>query len=606
MDRVAFLRSLPYLRQLDPEMWTTAVTGSGNDESQEVYSGSTVTPPTPSKNKSLLLFEEPTVVSIEPKSCHQKIHNSNTTNNENAQCDKIETIDAPTMSRKRRRADNESDERINSNHGIPAPAFFQQYNSDIGETTIGKSNETDGPSINNDPALSAFEAAIIRQENCNDDDDRSITRSWLLFRFGGRFVYLVDTNAIVTITYEPCSDDDSEKSTDAIKSPPMKRQKSENTKDDNAQAGAPTTIKTPASLVLAFPFCSFRMFSLPNKSNDETPQEGTNGTRSFLLNKNALVEEKLLKARSTLLKRFALDESRSTSQELMSPRLSATIRPGGEEETTMVNSSIPLFLQSKSHNFLNEDWSFCLDVKLPSASPQKNGIPSKVEGSKSSNDAFSSFENGQKIDAPADHSLQTSTPNERVDASERKEGEATKEDDNYERDEKGTDSEIKEDNDDHVGDEIISLRKEKEVTDIGATSDVVGQSWKHDLLNKRCNFDGSWYALQSAMRNKISQTTQANEDGSISHLTRAAQFLSLSYLTPEEALDMSLQSENDIETATKGIENEIESIFPGRGSRKPAGNYADLGNFKERIEYLLHQRKESVDSKLALLFTPKR
>jgi len=68
---------------------------------------------------------------------------------------------------------------------------------------------------------------------------------------------------------------------------------------------------------------------------------------------------------------------------------------------------------------------------------------------------------------------------------------------------------------------------------------------------------------------------------------------------------MSLKCEDDIAFATKGIQQEIERIFPGRGSRKSTAS-ADLGNFKEKIENLLCIRKEAVDAKLAMLLTPKR
>ena len=106
----------------------------------------------------------------------------------------------------------------------------------------------------------------------------------------------------------------------------------------------------------------------------------------------------------------------------------------------------------------------------------------------------------------------------------------------------------------------------------------------------------------------MNKTTQAQtiQDGKFSHLTRAAQSLSSSYLSARELIDMSSQSEDDITAATTGIEKEIERIFPGRGSKKPAGNPTDLGNFREKIDHLLRLRKESIDAKLALLLTPKR
>jgi len=128
-------------------------------------------------------------------------------------------------------------------------------------------------------------------------------------------------------------------------------------------------------------------------------------------------------------------------------------------------------------------------------------------------------------------------------------------------------------------------------------------SWKHELLNKRCNFDASWESVQNAVHDN---TIESLSSGNVSHLTHAAQSLSSSYLTSKELSDKSSQCEDDIEFATKGIEKEIEKLFPGRLSRKPAGNPPDLGNFKEKIEHLLRLRKESVEAKIALLFTPKR
>jgi len=632
MDRVAFLRSLPYLRQLDHEIWAVATTNGGvNYESQEVYSGSTVTPPTPSKNKSLSLFEESAVVSIEPRLLggHK---NAIKANDEDG--DEVMDMNAPVLCRKRGRTDVDIDAPTNVHQNSSAPAFFQQYKLDTEERVMNDKLETnpmeptevDIQSINNDPALCSFEAAIVKhnpnplgspvkqdgEENCDDD-----ISNWLLFRFGCRFVYLVDTNAIINVTYEASIDekDGSEESKDAIQSPPMKRQKNANTDGETVQ-GDPTNaekVTCPASLVVTFPFCSFRMFSLQNKY-DESAQEGTNGTRSFLLKTVMTAEERLMKARSMLLKHFELDEgketlqNRSASREMMSAGRSFAIQHGFEDEAAIVNRSIPPFLVSNSSRFLDEDWSFCVDdnktlpcASLPS-SPQNNTSPSKIDGSHSAKDS-SSFENGQKADVPENELLESSKEDEGERGSNKEE---TNGDDNLEVCDKKTDSEMNGVDSNGAGDDTISLteKNEQQTTDTEIENDTE-HSWKHELLDKRCNFDASWSSVQKTMHNKTTQT-QTKEDGAVSHLTRAAQSLSTSYLSTKELFDMSSQSEDDIVAATKGIEKEIERIFPGRGSRKPTSNPTDLGNFKGKIEHLLRLRKEAVDARLALLLTPKR
>ena len=639
MDRVAFLRSLPYLRQLDPEIWAaTTSNNSGNDESQEVYSGSTVTPPTPSKNKSLFLFEESAVVSIEPRIWSRERKSIQSANNEDG--DEIMDMDAQhVLCRKRGRSDLEIDASTTDvHHNHTAPAFFQQCKlntekrdtENTDETDHAESKEIDFQSINNDPALCSFEAAIVRHnpnplgspvkqdggENCDDG-----ISNWLLFRFGSRFVFLVDKNAIINITCYSSTDekDGTDRSKDAIQSPPAKRQKNANHSKGETEPANPTNVEKvtrPASLVVSFPFCSFRMFSLQNK-NDEAAREGTNSTRSsFLLKTVMTAEEKLMKARSMLLKHFELDEekvklqNRSSSREMITSGRSFAIQHDFEDEAALANSSIPSFLVSNSSSFLDEDWSFCVDDSktLPcaslSSSIQKDVSPSKIEGSGSAKGSSSSFENGQKIDMPVKGSPETLKDDEG-------ERDSNKDDttggDDLEEGDKKSGSEKEEVQNNDVDDEAIALteEKDKQSTDIEIKNEVQ-HSWKNELLNKRCDFDSSWSSVQKAMHNKTTTQTKAKEDGRVSHFTRAAQSLSSSYLSPGELIDMSSQAEDDIVTATKGIEKELEKIFPGRGSRKPTANPTDLGNFKEKIEDLLRLRQESVDAKLALLFTPKR
>ena len=194
MDRAAFLRSLPYLRQLDSQIWATSTNNAiGNDDNAEVYSGSTVTPPTPSKNNSLLLFEEPAVVSLEPRIVGS---------GENINDEIMEIDDTVVKCRKRGRADLEN-ATANYIHNPTTPAFFQQYRLDDSlppkdpkeETAVDNKQEINNARskginfesiINSDPALCSFEAAIVQynpnplgcpalkcgEENGNDDDDQ--------------------------------------------------------------------------------------------------------------------------------------------------------------------------------------------------------------------------------------------------------------------------------------------------------------------------------------------------------------------------------------------------------------------------------------------------
>ena len=72
MDRVSFLRSLNFLRPLPPSVWdgsASNIDDNSNDNNvEDVYSGSTISPPTPSKNNAILLFDESLfVASIKPK-----------------------------------------------------------------------------------------------------------------------------------------------------------------------------------------------------------------------------------------------------------------------------------------------------------------------------------------------------------------------------------------------------------------------------------------------------------------------------------------------------------------------------------------------------------
>lgn len=91
-----------------------------------------------------------------------------------------------------------------------------------------------------------------------------IKLNWLLFRFGFRFVFLVDSSAIINVRYEPSIDGKhgGEESKDTMQSPPLKRNKSGSTAECN---DADRMDASPASLVVSFPLCSFRIFSCKTK-----------------------------------------------------------------------------------------------------------------------------------------------------------------------------------------------------------------------------------------------------------------------------------------------------------------------------------------------------
>ena len=188
--------------------------------------------------------------------------------------------------------------------------------------------------------------------------------------------------------------------------------------------------------------------------------------------------------------------------------------------------------------------------------------------------------------------------------------EETSGEDNLEEDDKNVDCDVEDSEEKDECDKTVSSaeKNNNEKHDVYVVNDVADQtSWKHELLNKRSNFDASWSFIQKAMQENTTEAPSTHGDRSISYLTHAAQSLSSSYISPDKLSDMSLKCEDDIAFATKGIQQEIERIFPGRGSRKSTGsNPADLGNFKEKIENLLCIRKEAVDAKLAMLLTPKR
>ena len=89
MDRASFLRSLNFLRPLPPNVWDSSVvtcigddSNNQNDDEDGAYSGSTITPPTPSRNSNaVLVFNGPhIVVSIESDTSYDLIERRVTMN----------------------------------------------------------------------------------------------------------------------------------------------------------------------------------------------------------------------------------------------------------------------------------------------------------------------------------------------------------------------------------------------------------------------------------------------------------------------------------------------------------------------------------------------
>jgi len=257
MDRAAFLRSLNFLRPLPPGTWD----GNTNDE-DEPYSGSTITPPTPSKDNVIALLEGSLfAVSIEPSS--DSVADGSGSHGQQQQ--EIEGDD--NDSRKRGR-DNHEGVPVMSKERFPiGPAFFQSHSIYATKNSTNSTKETpidvDPPEndahlpeqdddagggeeadrkkvwmINSDPSMCTFEAAIMKKlpvaapgdapAAVHDDDgvffstpnrhrrgdvsgngeteDVPESSKALLFRFGNRFVFHVDESAIMGLTYEPGHD----------------------------------------------------------------------------------------------------------------------------------------------------------------------------------------------------------------------------------------------------------------------------------------------------------------------------------------------------------------------------------------------------------------
>jgi len=435
MDRASFLRSLNFLRPVKPEAWDTA--DNNNDISIDM-SGSTITPPTPSKSNAMVLFQEESmfVVSIEPTLSSD-----------------ISVVDngEDGMRKKRGRDDDMlSTKQKDGSTTTIGPAFFhqdstikQQSSAKTADTVNGDDNMdvdyntvTEQSSLkhqtNSDPSLCTFEAVIIKKlsselgdettpndknqqqqqqqqdtsELSNDTDSKT-----LLFRFGGRFVFHVDESAILDVSYQSGDDEEEDTTTDKgiskeggdkeKGSPPSKRQRNE-TGDGIA---ATKSTKVPPCLIISFSSCVLRVFSLKEDTKDDgnasgsndTPNDKTSRIWGTLATVKTTVENRLTNAQTVLLQQFDIEERKHNSQ-----HTSWKMAPPGSGMSfhswpkTFEDSSFHInALQYKDLTFMKENWSACLGKKQiiecpveESTSPQKSGSPSK-SGS-------SAFENGQK------------------------------------------------------------------------------------------------------------------------------------------------------------------------------------------------------------------
>lgn len=464
MDRAAFLRSLDFLRPLPPAVWESSIADGNNDE--EPYSGSTITPPTPSKHNAILLFDESVfVASIEPGDILQ----NDWSNAGNGRDEDDDT---------RRKRDR--DEYLSTNTSpCPSsigPAFFQQHHN-IAQSTATCDKDTadhadgDGAEaqamdvdhddehnvergadgvqadlqlqINSDPSLCAFEAAIVKKlpsifelqddsvlttptggKRDSSHNELSVESRALLFRFGNRFLFQVDESAIAELKYEPGHGEgvdgkigatmDSE-GVRAKDSPPSKRQRNEGDGSaDKTEKVSSESRKLPSSLVISFGSCSFRVFSL--EDDVAAQNDATDTTRpssrvwGALAKTTETVASRLMNARSVLMQQFDIERREhhaASSQWKMAP-------PGSGLAFHVYPGAFTYSLQMNPSSYkagLDEDWSYCLGkrnlIECTSAapSPQKSSTPSKSgTGSSSTN-----FEHGQKDQAPKDGSQQNST-----------------------------------------------------------------------------------------------------------------------------------------------------------------------------------------------------
>ncbi|KAL3766218.1 hypothetical protein ACHAW5_002564 [Stephanodiscus triporus] len=659
MDRAAFLRSLNFLRPLPPGVWDSSVASvDGKDDDEGAYSGSTIAPPTPSRDDNALLVLEglPCVVSIEPTARYDNRFDDDGGNDRR-----------DDASRKRVRGDDYSPDVVAS-----GPAFFKR----LPVVTDADGGETDwNYQVNSDPSLCTFEAAIVkkfssgsaleevrggvlstrdRYRQADEHDTTEVDSRSLLFRFGNRFVFHVDDSAILEIKYDPGSDGGSsgDDNPDTVgdqmtnDSPPPKRHRSDD--DGSPRAGNLCVIakQLPPSLTISFGSCTFRVFSfdcgiIETAAAAETtrPSSRVWGT---LAKPAETVEDRLVNARNFLIQQFEIDnrerkhrrDAAVSSWRMAPPGSGLAFHYWPESFQGSFHSNTQTY---KSSCFVEEDWSCCLGGKLgttesasDASSPQKSSSPSK-SGSSSTN-----FEHGQKEQAQLMNGSETGNSGKHQNdeergvchqtsyllhgsknndddgyggelskiqsSSPRMPGNNDREDDtnnkecNTENGRRNNHSDLNDYNKNKAEEEEIDMENE------GANK----QLWKDKICNKYYLFRSSAVQMELANPAAVSSPHPGNISAVAHNITSCAESLSSSYLSIEEFKERSRQFEDDIGHATSEMEMVLEKMFPARGRKSSAAPIGQSTDLVRKIAELMSSRKEAVAAKLALLMIPKR
>ncbi|KAL3823770.1 hypothetical protein ACHAXA_004863 [Cyclostephanos tholiformis] len=672
MDRAAFLRSLNFLRPLPPGVWDSCVASiDGNDDDDDgAYSGSTITPPTPSRKNSTLVFDGPPfVVSIEPA-----VRSEGRVDGNGRRDDRSDD------GRKRLRADDdlfggatcgpaffnhrpiitETDE---ARHDVADAAAANARNMDVEPDNVQRGGLDGGGidwkyHVNSDPALCTFEAAIIKTISSESEIEEvrgnavstpegllqatnhgtgEVESKSLMFRFGNRFAFHVDESAILEIRYEPGSDGerydgDNRHRNDAgdqttNNSPPSKLHKNEGDGFSRAEKSPPVRAKKhPPSLTISFGSCNFRVFSLECSIIETTAAETTRPSSriwSTLTSMAETAEDRLVNARSALIQHFVDSRESKRSRDDADASSWMMAPPGSGLVFHVWPSNAPTY---RSSSFVDEDWSCCLGgnhgtIKCASAasSPQKS---SSTSGSSSTN-----FEHGQKEQQA--HSMNWSE-NENIGKSQNKEN------DEAFHQASGRFHESEKLDDERCGVELSesqtplpALKNNHNKSETNTKGRIKENRSDTSLLSesdnkKKVGEDGpgpqSWKdevrnkyhlfqssAVHMELTNSAAVSSQHPGNVSVvSHINSCAESLTKSYLSVEEFKEMSQQFENEIVHATSEMERELERMFPARGRKSNSAPIGKNVELQRKFYELMSSRKEAVVAKLSLLMIPKR
>lgn len=479
MDRAAFLRASNFFVPLPPWVWECAVgcnhqedcDQQGDNNEDGPYSGSTITPPTPSKpvGATLPFGDLDCVVSIEPSLIFEK---------------GLGDRSVVEKGHKRHRSSSNVDEEEKDDDVIiqkgqdllrgGKPAFFAGTinkltdGGDIKDVDDGnggtKVDSFGRDQLNSDPSLCTFQAAIIQQDallllpshpeesarKTIDHRDTMIEireprKKALLFRFGHRFVFRVDDSAIVEMRYEPGSTVEDganigsvEGADSTTESPLSKRRKLESGRicspAENGRAKMMTTRRQlPPCVLISFSTCTFRIFSLDKKNGASSKTvnattEETNRPSSRIWNTlkpteaESVVEDTLMNARSVLLQHFDIESNRRRERSSCNP-LWKMAPPGSgvafhtwPEETfdssCFHRATTPSTSSYETNNFSCEGWICCLDERsqnnvLKCPSSVTTTSPPKSGSQSKSSGSSTHFEHGQKEQVPTTSSSQS-------------------------------------------------------------------------------------------------------------------------------------------------------------------------------------------------------